>query len=76
MAHVVQGILFLIPGLNEKSRRYMVTGTHSIEKNFWITQKIIGELFEVDKSVITKYLKNMFTEAELYEKEGEMLLYL
>jgi len=31
----------------------------------WLTQKQIGELFDVDRSVITKHLKNIFNEGEL-----------
>lgn len=38
------------------------------EENFWLTQKSIGELFNVDRSVITKHLKNVFTEGELIEQ--------
>ncbi len=33
----------------------------------WLTQKSIGELFEVDRSVVTKHLKNIFKENELDE---------
>ena len=35
------------------------------EENFWMTQKTMGQLFDVDRSVITKHLKNIFTEGEL-----------
>lgn len=33
----------------------------------WLTQKTIATLFEKDRSVITKHLKNVFTDEELYE---------
>lgn len=33
----------------------------------WLTQKAIGQLFDVDRSVITKHLKKIFTEGELDE---------
>ncbi len=33
----------------------------------WLTQKAIGELFEVDRSVVTKHLKNIFEDGELDE---------
>ena len=33
----------------------------------WLTQKKISELFEKDRSVITKHLKNVFNEGELDE---------
>ncbi|MFQ7292453.1 MAG: virulence RhuM family protein [Monoglobales bacterium] len=33
----------------------------------WLTQKAIGELFEVDRSVVTKHLKNIFESGELDE---------
>ena len=31
----------------------------------WLTQKLIAELFSVDRSVITKHLQNIFNEKEL-----------
>ena len=34
----------------------------------WLTQKKMAELFEVDRSVITKHLRNIFSEGELEEK--------
>jgi hypothetical protein len=34
----------------------------------WLTQKKMAELFEVDRSVITKHLRNIFLEGELEEK--------
>jgi hypothetical protein len=33
--------------------------------NFWLTQQCISELFEVERSVITKHLRNIFKEGEL-----------
>lgn len=33
----------------------------------WLTQKLISQLFEKDRSVITKHLKNIFLEEELDE---------
>ena len=33
----------------------------------WLTQKAISQLFDVDRSVITKYLSNIFKEGELDE---------
>ena len=35
--------------------------------NVWLTQKAIAELFEVDRSVVTKHLKNIFESGELDE---------
>lgn len=34
---------------------------------FWLTQKRMAELFEVDRTVITKHLKNIFASLELAE---------
>jgi len=34
-------------------------------ENIWLTQKKIAELFDVDRRVITKHLKNIFVEKEL-----------
>lgn len=36
-----------------------------MEETFWLTQKEIGELFGVDRSVISKHLKNIFESGEL-----------
>ena len=33
----------------------------------WLTQKAISELFDIDRSVVTKHLKNIFQEGELDE---------
>ena len=34
---------------------------------FWLTQKTMAELFGVERSVVTKHLKNIFKTAELEE---------
>ena len=34
-------------------------------ETFWLTQKAMGELFQVDRSVITKHLSNIFNDGEL-----------
>ena len=38
------------------------------DENIWLTQKRMAELFGVDRSVITKHLKNIFESKELKEK--------
>ncbi len=40
----------------------------------WLTQKKMAELFEVDRSVITKHLRNIFLEGELEEKAVSAIL--
>jgi hypothetical protein len=37
------------------------------EENIWLSQKRMAELFEVDRSVVTKHLKNIFASEELKE---------
>lgn len=37
-------------------------------ENIWLTQAKIAELFDVERSVITKHLKNIFESGELSEK--------
>ncbi len=37
------------------------------DENIWLTQEKIGELFSVDRSVVTKHLKNIFGSEELHE---------
>lgn len=34
-------------------------------ENIWLTQFRIAELFEIDRSVVTKHLKNIFETGEL-----------
>ncbi|MBI5022865.1 MAG: virulence RhuM family protein [Candidatus Magasanikbacteria bacterium] len=38
------------------------------EENIWLTQKKMAELFSIDRSVVTKHLKNIFSEKEIEEK--------
>ncbi len=37
------------------------------DRDVWLTQKAIGQLFDVDRSVVTKHLKNIFESSELSE---------
>ena len=37
------------------------------DETIWLTQKLISELFEKDRTVISKHLKNVFNENELDE---------
>ena len=38
------------------------------DETVWLTQKAMSELFDVDKSTISRHLKNIFSEGELDEK--------
>lgn len=38
------------------------------DETIWLTQKAMAELFDVDKSSISRHLKNIFNEGELNEK--------
>jgi hypothetical protein len=38
------------------------------DETLWLTQKAIAELFEVERSVITKHIGNIYKEGELQEK--------
>ena len=37
------------------------------EGDIWLTQKAIGKLFDVDRSVVTKHLKTIYQSGELSE---------
>ncbi len=37
------------------------------DHDVWLTQKAIGQLFDVDRSVVTKHLKRIFENRELDE---------
>ena len=45
-------------------------------ENFWLSQKKMAELFGVDRSVVSKHLKNIFTSAELDEKSTVHFLHI
>lgn len=38
------------------------------DHNVWLTQKAIGQLFDVDRSVVTKHLKKIFESGKLDDK--------
>ena len=38
-----------------------------IRDSIWLPQKRIAELFDVDRSVVTKHLQNIFASKELHE---------
>ena len=38
------------------------------DETLWLTQKVMAELFEVERSVITKHIGNIYAEGELKEK--------
>jgi hypothetical protein len=38
------------------------------DETFWMTQKGMTELFDVDKSVISRHLKNIYAEEELSQE--------
>jgi hypothetical protein len=40
------------------------------DETVWLTQKAIGELFNRERSVITKHLKHIFSSGELEEKSN------
>lgn len=40
------------------------------DHDVWLTQKAIADLFEVDRSVVTKHLKNIFLSGELDESSA------
>ena len=37
------------------------------DENIWLTQKMMAEIFDVDRSVISKHLKKIFEDGELQE---------
>lgn len=50
-------------------------GTTKVEATFdgdtvWLSQEQMAELFQRDKSTISRHIRNIFTEGELDEKSG------
>ena len=44
--------------------------------DLWLTQKAIGELYNVNRTVITKHIKNIYFELELDEKSTSAIFAL
>ncbi|MDR0765527.1 MAG: hypothetical protein LBF09_01140 [Odoribacteraceae bacterium] len=42
---------------------------HLKEETVWLTQAQMSELFQRERTVIGKHIRNIFTEGELLEKE-------
>lgn len=56
-------------------------GTTKVDVRFenetvWLTQAQIADLFKKERSVITKHIKNIFTEGELDEKSNVQILHI
>lgn len=41
-----------------------------INNDLWLTQELIAELFDKDRSVITRHINNIFDEQELEEESN------
>jgi hypothetical protein len=64
--------------MNNKSTSHIILYTtpnskikidvHIVDENLWLTQSRIAELFGVDRTVITKHLKNIFVSKELLKE--------
>ena len=59
-------LLYTTPNGKVKVEIYLQNET------IWLTQQKIADLFDVDRSVITKHIGNIFKEGELNE---EVILY-
>ena len=59
-----QGAFLLYNGRDGKIKAQVIIG----EETVWMSQKGISEVFGVDRTVVTKHLKNIFKEGELDEK--------
>lgn len=46
------------------------------DETVWLTQAQIAELFERDRTVITKHINNVFKEKELEEKSNVQFLHI
>lgn len=55
--------------LYQDDDRNVVVDVMFQDETFWLTQKAMAQLFQVDVSTISRHLKNIFQERELAEKE-------
>ena len=46
------------------------------EETVWLSQAQMGELFQKERSVITKHIKNIFVEGELKEESNVQILHI
>ncbi len=46
------------------------------EETVWLSQAQMGELFQKERSVITKHIKNIFEEGELMEESNVQILHI
>jgi len=46
------------------------------EETVWLSQAQMGELFQKERSVITKHIKNIFEEGELKEESNVQILHI
>ena len=46
------------------------------EETVWLTQKQVGQLFQVDRSVVTKHIGNIFKDGEIKEKSNVQNLHI
>ncbi|MDP2852850.1 MAG: RhuM family protein [Smithellaceae bacterium] len=49
---------------------------HLENESVWLTQKQMSELFDTERSVITKHLKNVFNSGELEEKSNVQKMHI
>ena len=49
---------------------------HLEDETVWLTQAQIAELFQRDRTVITKHINNVFKEKELEEKSNVHFLHI
>lgn len=61
MAKEIQFVLYNLPDNSGTVQAYVENET------LWLTQKAMAQLFGVDRTVITKHLKNIFETGELCE---------
>jgi len=50
--------------------------THFENETVWLSQAQIGELFQKERSVITKHIGNIFKDEELNEKSNVQFLHI
>lgn len=61
MAKEIQFLLYNLPNNSGKVQAYVE------DETLWLTQKAMAELFGVNRTVVSKHLKNIFETGELDE---------
>ena len=69
MSNEIQFILYNLP--EEEGKVQVIIK----DETLWCTQKAMAQLFGMDRTVVSKHLKNIFESSELQQDSGAIRLF-